>query len=58
MPLVGLLSMRIASRSALAGVLLAASLVAPVALSSEDVSALGGSEVEGGGGGIRSQLRK
>ncbi len=51
MSLIGLLSIRIASRSALAGVLLAASLVAPVALSSEDVSALGGDEVEGGGGG-------
>ncbi len=51
MSLIGSLSVRIISRSSLVAVLLAASVVAPAALPLESVSALGGNETEGGGGG-------
>ena len=50
MSLIRLLPLRIASWSALAAVLLAASLVAPVTLPSDGVSALDGNETRGGGG--------
>ena len=58
MSLIRLLSVRIFSRSLLAVVLLAASVVAPAALSTESVSALSGDETaRGGGGGSLPKLR-